>query len=205
MEDISKFWDEKFAECENLYGLEPNSFIKDSAQYMPKNSHILCLAEGEGRNALHLADLGHKISAIEISQQAIKNMQNLFDTYGYDINIKNQNVLDWEVVYQEYDAITCTYLHMLNQNQFHQILDKTILALHSGGVFFGEFFEKKQIEFSSGGPKNLDMLYCIQTLEEYLIEKNIELIQLSNETVELEEGIGHQGKASVIRLIFKKL
>lgn len=205
MKEIANFWNQKFLEIENLYGIEPNSFIKENAHHITKNAHVLCLAEGEGRNALYLADLGHNISAIDISKQAIKNMKNLLETYGYDIDVEESDVMQWQPIYQNYDAITCTYLHMPSQNQFHQILDKIILSLDKDGIFLGEFFEKKQINFQSGGPQNPEMLYCYNTLKLFLEQKNIEIIQLSNDTVELDEGIGHQGKASVIRVIFKKL
>lgn len=204
MHQIDKFWNQKFTEIENLYGLEANGFVKTSSKILEKKSKILCLAEGEGRNALYLATKGHEISVIDISQVAIENMENLLSTYGYDVNAKQIDILRWQPIYQEYDAIITTYLHLANQEQFHNVLDKSILSLKTNGYFIGEFFEKKQIDFTSGGPKNIDMLYCINELREYLSNHNITIKILSNETVNLDEGLGHQGKASVIRVIFQK-
>lgn len=42
----SKFWNDRYADSEYAYGLEPNDFLKQ--QYFKPKSKILCLAEGEG-------------------------------------------------------------------------------------------------------------------------------------------------------------
>ncbi|MBN9159656.1 MAG: SAM-dependent methyltransferase, partial [Myxococcales bacterium] len=62
----STFWDERFRGDEYAYGREPNDFLRAEAHRIPAGP-VLCLAEGEGRNAVFLARLGHEVTAIDFS------------------------------------------------------------------------------------------------------------------------------------------
>jgi hypothetical protein len=42
-------------------GTSPNDFIRENACALAANSQVLCLAEGEGRNAVFLAKLHHQV------------------------------------------------------------------------------------------------------------------------------------------------
>ncbi|KIM07981.1 MAG: hypothetical protein KU28_04745 [Sulfurovum sp. PC08-66] len=56
---------------------------------------------------------------------------------------------------------------------------------------------------SSGGHKDSQKLYTIEDFASH--QEGIEFIQLKEEIVHLSEGMGHQGEANVIRVLFKKL
>ena len=59
-------WNERFSQKGYAYGEEANEFLKSTANLLPKG-RILCLGEGEGRNALFLAVAGYEVTAIDIS------------------------------------------------------------------------------------------------------------------------------------------
>ena len=54
------YWDQRFASEEFVYGKQPNDFLRQQAAGLPAGQ-ALCLAEGEGRNAVFLAELGHQV------------------------------------------------------------------------------------------------------------------------------------------------
>lgn len=60
--DPAAFWDQRFGEIGFAYGEQPNDFLQDQACHLLPG-RVLCLAEGEGRNAVHLAQLGHSVLA----------------------------------------------------------------------------------------------------------------------------------------------
>ena len=60
-------WDARFAGSDYLFGTEPADFLKREAGVLPPASRILCLADGEGRNSVYLAGLGHQVTAMEQS------------------------------------------------------------------------------------------------------------------------------------------
>ena len=64
--DPRQFWDNRYAETNWAYGCEPNDFLRDQALHL-QAGEALCLAEGQGRNAVHLATLGHRVTAQDLS------------------------------------------------------------------------------------------------------------------------------------------
>ncbi|HAA59231.1 MAG TPA: SAM-dependent methyltransferase, partial [Myxococcales bacterium] len=55
-------WDEKYNDEEYVYGTEPNDFLKEHVEQLPKG-RVLCLADGEGRNSVFLAEQGFDVTA----------------------------------------------------------------------------------------------------------------------------------------------
>lgn len=72
----STFWDERYNEPGYAYGKEANDFLKSVTDQIKPNSKILCIAEGEGRNALYLAQLGHQVTALDFSLVELTKIQN---------------------------------------------------------------------------------------------------------------------------------
>ena len=59
-------WDERYNSKDYIYGEEPNSFLAENIQSIPKGK-VLCLGEGEGRNAVFLARQGYEVTAVDLS------------------------------------------------------------------------------------------------------------------------------------------
>jgi len=204
MNNVQEIWNEKFSNEEYLYGKSPNQYIKEKSKLIEINSDILCLGEGEGRNALYLANMGHFITAIDASNTAVDKLNKLLSSHGHSSKAYAQNLEDWVPNEEQFDAITTSYLH-LPKDLFNKVIKNSIKALTNDGIFIGEFFSKNQINYQSGGPKSIDMLYEIKDFKDNIDKENIEIIELKEEIVYLDEGQGHQGEASVIRVVFKKL
>ena len=66
------FWNERYQEPGKAYGMEPNEFVRTHAQAL-RRGNILSLCEGEGRNAVFLAQLGHTVAAVDGSEVGLKN------------------------------------------------------------------------------------------------------------------------------------
>ena len=64
---------------------------------------------------------------------------------------------------------------------------------------FFEAFAKSQLGKSSGGPKNLEMLFSIEEIKAEFPQLEFKI--LKEESIELSEGDYHQGKAEVIRFV----
>ena len=66
----------------------------------------------------------------------------------------------------------------------------------------GEFFSVNQLDYQSGGPKDVDLLYTVDDFKNAFPECEYHKLE-ETETI-LDEGKGHQGKASVVRVIITK-
>ncbi|MBN2825479.1 MAG: class I SAM-dependent methyltransferase [Campylobacterales bacterium] len=203
MNNAQHFWNTMFAnEEEYLYGTQPNAYIQEKSHLLKPNSHILCLAEGEGRNALHLASLGHRISSIDASDIALQKQKKLLEAHGYTIDALHQDLSHWQPQPNYFDAIATSFMH-LPKPLLAQVLTHSITTLKPDALFMGEFFSLQQLQYNSGGPKDSQKLYAIEDFVHH--QEGIEFIELKEEIVHLSEGSGHQGEASVIRVLFRKL
>jgi hypothetical protein len=61
-------WDERYAPDRYFYGTEPNELVRAAIGGLP-TGRALFLAEGEGRNAVHAASLGHEVVAVDSSSE----------------------------------------------------------------------------------------------------------------------------------------
>ena len=59
-------WDARYAAEGFLFGTEPADFLVAQAPHVPPGSKVLCVADGEGRNSVYLAGLGHTVTAFDL-------------------------------------------------------------------------------------------------------------------------------------------
>ena len=195
-----EFWNGKFSKADYFYGTKANEFLDSNISLLKNHKKLLCLGEGEGRNAIFFAKNGFEVSAIDASNLGLEKLQNRAIEEKLDIKTVCMDLNDWTVL-EKYDVIVASYLHMF-KNEREELFKKIENSLSSNGYFIGEFFSTKQLSFNSGGPKDLDLLYTIEDFQNYfnLCKKNI-----TEEIVVLDEGIGHQGEACVIRVVIQKI
>jgi 2-polyprenyl-3-methyl-5-hydroxy-6-metoxy-1,4-benzoquinol methylase len=200
---MQEVWNAKFKREDFLYGLEANNFIKENTHHIKKNSRVICLGEGEGRNALYLAKLGFKVEALDASDVGLSKLQKKAQESDLAITIRHTYIENWNP-HGYYDAIFCSYMHLPKEKQ-KDLLLKCFFALNENAYFIAELFSENQIKQNSFGPKDKNLLYNV--CEIYDILKNVpcKIYKLSEEIVTLNEGVGHKGEASVIRVVFQKL
>ena len=70
--DQTKFWNERFNKEEFIFGKEPNEYlVKQAKQYLKPGNAVLCIADGEGRNGVWLAEQGMQVDAFDVSDIAL--------------------------------------------------------------------------------------------------------------------------------------
>ena len=196
-----EFWNKKFSRDGFLYGTKVNEFIKNSYNNFNKSQKVLCLGEGEGRNALFLAKNGYKVVALDASDVGLNKLLERCKLENIEVETKCMNINEW-IPNEKYGAILFTFMH-LEIVELKKLLEKIEDSLYDKGYLTVEVFSKNQLNKNSGGPKDLSLLYSIDDFEENL--KDLKIKMLEETVVSLEEGNGHNGEASVIRLISQKL
>lgn len=195
-----ELWNSKFSREGFLYGKKPNLFIASSCENFSKEDKILCLGEGEGRNAIFLAKQGFEVSAIDASNIALEKLNLFAKEENVEVDTKCIDLMKW-IPLKKYEVIVASYLHLPKKQQL-DIFSKIENSLIYKGLFVIEVFSKKQLNYSSGGPKDENLLYSIQDFKEAL--KHSTFHKLEEIEINLDEGKGHQGKASVIRVIAQR-
>lgn len=194
------FWNTKFSREGYLYGKKPNSFLVSCSSNFKKAQAFLCLGEGEGRNAIYFASRGYDVVALDASDIGLKKLETLAEEAEVYVKTRCVDLNEWEPS-KKYGSIVTSFLHMY-KNERRALFDKIDSCLKEKGFFVGEFFSQNQLNYDSGGPKDLDLLY---TIDDFLDAfPNCSKHKVEEVEVELDEGKGHQGKASVIRVIIQK-
>lgn len=193
---MKHFWDERYSGEEYVYGKEPNNYFKRKIDTL-KPGKALFVGEGEGQNAVYAAKLGWEADAYDFSTAGKEKAFNLAEENNVEINYTVTDLDHFEPVPEHYDLAVIIFLHLddVVRTRNHQ---KIFESLKPGGRLIMEVFEKEQINYSSGGPKNIDMLYSLDEVFEDFQELDLE--EFAKEKVTLDEGPKHKGPAQVIRL-----
>lgn len=197
---MSEFWNERYAIKEFVYGTTPNLFFKSQIDKLSP-ANILFPAEGEGRNAVYAAKRGWNVSAFDSSSEAKNKAEKLAKENGVKINYQLSDMKTIEYPVNFFDCIVLIFAHF---HPFERIFfhNRLLSFLKPGGAVILEGFSKKQMQFSSGGPRNFEMLFSKEEIESDFT--TLTTIKIEESEVILNEGRFHQGPASVIRMVGMK-
>jgi hypothetical protein len=201
---MKTFWDERYSQKEYVYGTEPNEFFRTQLPLLePKN--ILLPAEGEGRNAVYAARLGWSVHAFDQSTEGRKKALALAARNIVNISYEIADVLTVQLPHNHFDAIGLFYAHFPAQ-QREQIHAQFLSSLRPNGTIIFEAYSTEQIryqeQYGSGGPGQKELLFTVKAVEHLFL--NCEFLLLEEKEIVLNEGIFHNGKASVIRCVARK-
>lgn len=97
-----------------LWGTEPEPLVVELSDSLPtEGASILDAGCGEGRNAVHLARCGARVTALDVSALALRNAAtNWPDENG--VEWRQADLLTWPLSVAGYDAVVCdSVLHWL--------------------------------------------------------------------------------------------
>jgi SAM-dependent methyltransferase len=194
-------WDVRYSSEDYVYGTEPNDFLRELGAQLPTGGKVLCLAEGEGRNAVWLAKQGFRVTGIDASAVGLVKAQRLAAEQGVRIETVHANLAEADLGEARWDGIVSIFCHLpaaLRKRVHRQV----VRALRPGGVFLLEAYTSRQLEFGTGGPPDPDLMMDLVGLGEELvglsIEHGVELVR------EVHEGRLHTGPGAVVQFIARK-
>ena len=197
---MNDFWNKRYSAEDYVYGEKPNEFVKQELSQL-KPGKILFAAEGEGRNAVYAAILGWQVTAFDPSTEGRKKALQLSDKHNIIINylIKGFEEIDFKK--ESFDCIILIFahIHASRRAEYHK---KLASFLKPGGKLIMESFSKEQLFHSSGGPKDIEMLYSKKEMQSDFADFGE--LQVEKTETELNEGNFHVGYASVIRVVGTK-
>ncbi len=192
-----KFWNERYAADEYVYGKSPNLFFRDQIDAM-KPGKLLTLAEGEGRNGVYAALKGWEVTAVDYSDEGQKKAMKLAREHDISLTYYLTPVEEFDFPEGHYDLVSLIYAHF--QPDIRTLVHhKALKSLKKDGRLILEAFNKKQIDRDTGGPKNISMLYSLTELKkdfsDWYISYSEEL------TTNIDEGEFHRGEADIVRVV----
>ena len=194
------YWDQRFGAEELIYGEQANDFLRQHCLGLTPGE-ALCLAEGEGRNAVFLAELGHQVSAQDISPIGLSKAQALARRRGVSITTHCCDLAEFNPKPASRDLIVASWMQ-LEPELRATVHQRAIDALRPGGHLLLEAYTPRQLHLSSGGPTRLELLIEPAQLKQELAPLKAFILQEIKR--DIHEGGAHQGPSAVVQFFGRK-
>ncbi|WP_019612182.1 cyclopropane-fatty-acyl-phospholipid synthase family protein [Thioalkalivibrio sp. AKL7] len=193
-------WDERYAEDDYVYGTEPNDFLRAAVANVPRG-RALCLAEGEGRNAVFLAQQGFDVLAVDSSAVGLQKAQRLAEDRGVQIETLVADLADYAIEPDSWDLIVSIFCH-LPPDVRRRLHAEVVAGLRPGGVFILEAYTPAQLEWGTGGPPTAELMMTREVLTEEL--EGLEFEEAVERERDVIEGRFHTGRGAVVQVLAHK-
>lgn len=190
-------WDKKYTNDLYIYGKQPNGFLKHNIDVFAKG-RVLCLAEGEGRNAVFLAKQGLRVTAVDSSIVGLNKARKLAQDNNVSVDFIHADLAYFDIGETKWDAIVSIFCHVspVIRKRLHGAISK---GLKSGGIFLLEAYTPQQLAHGTGGPPNKELMMSAQQLSQEL--QGLNFTHLVEREREIIEGTHHFGVGAVVQLL----
>ncbi|HMU61210.1 MAG TPA: methyltransferase domain-containing protein [Gemmatimonadales bacterium] len=193
-------WDERYASPEYVYGTEPNDFLASVASQIPRG-RVLSIADGEGRNGVFLASLGHDVTSVDASAVGLAKAARLAAARGVHLTTQVVDLADYVIEPGAWAGIVSIFVHLppaLRQRVHAQV----VRGLAPGGVFILEAYSPDQLRHGTGGPSNPELLPTLDALRAEL--GGLEFTHAAALERDVQEGQFHRGRSAVVQVVARK-
>ena len=195
-------WEARFRTPDYVFGREPNYFLASCKALLPKSGRALAVADGEGRNGVWLAEQGLDVLSIDFSPAAQEKAKALARERGVGIAVEPADVHSWDYPEAGFDVVCEIFTQFSSPAERAKKWAGMIKALKPGGLLILMGYTPKQLQYGTGGPKEIENLYTRAMLEETF--KNFHDVTFVEEEVEMHEGTSHAGLSAVIGMTARK-
>lgn len=195
-------WETRYATSEYAFGKSPNYFLQSCKRFLPPTGRALAVADGEGRNGVWLAEQGLDVLSIDFSPTAQRKAKALAAERDVKVSFQLVDVHGWTYPSATFDVVAEIF------TQFSTPAERALKwagmqkALRPGGLLIIQGYTPKQLEYSTGGPKEIENLYTRGMLEQAF--GSFRELSIAEEEREIREGTSHGGMSAVINLTARK-
>jgi len=196
-------WNERFAAPGYLFGEAPNAFVRHRAMGVLRPGHsALCVADGEGRNSVWLAEQGLVVTAFDFAENAVRKARALAATRGVRVDHHLSSFEAWPFEPDSVDAVVAIFIQFLDPVPREAAFAAMKSAVKPGGHFLLEGYAPRQLEYGTGGPGAVENLYTREWIERTFAGWTIR--ELREYDAVLEEGTRHVGMSALIDLVAQR-
>lgn len=165
----------------------PNS----PAQVLTENIHLLSdtgealeLASGLGGNSLLLAQQGYQVTALDLSNIAVKKLKQNADQLNLSIQPENCDLENWIAPIDKY--------HVVMVSGYYQpsLFEQIRVCLKPGGLVFYQTYT--QLKVNDNGPNNPDFLLSDGELLTHFSDYEVIAYQENRDLGDIKQGLRNQ-------------
>lgn len=194
-------WNQRFAEEGYLFGEAPNRFLASHAVSLPPG-RALCVADGEGRNGVWLAERGWEVVSLDFSDVAQRKAADLAARRGVDLHLVQADVHAWDYPPAAFDLVVDIFSQFSAPADRERKWTQMASAVRPGGHLILQGYTPDQLRHGTGGPRDPTHLYTEALLRSAF--PGWEILHLQATETVLDEGPGHSGPSAVIGLVARR-
>lgn len=180
-------WDIRYRASDLVWGGEPNRFVAAEFTGTPPG-RALDIGAGEGRNAIWLAGLGWRVTAVDFSAVAIDRARRLAERQGVTVDWVVADVRAYQPEPGVYDAVIVAYLHLVPAD-LSIVLGRAAQSLAPGGRILVVGHDVTNVDEGVGGPQDPDILYTPQAIVGGLPGLIVRRAERVRRPVQTEQGV----------------
>ena len=192
-------WDRRYDTTEYVFGTEPAEFLPRYRDRLEAGAETLVVADGEGRNSVYLAELGLRVTAMDVSDVGVEKARNLATERGVAVDFRVADILTWNWEPEAYDLVVAVFIQFLDPQQRATVFEGMQRTLRPGGRLLLHGYTVEQLGHGTGGPPLASHLYDEALLADAFSDLDIEVLRAYEQTI--QEGPGHAGMSALVDLV----
>lgn len=194
-------WNARFDVPDHVFGEAPNSFLARHAAGLSPG-RALCVADGEGRNGVWLAQQGWDVLSLDLSAVAQRKAAALAARRGVALTLEQGDVHGWPYPAAAFDLVADIFSQFSPPAERARKWAGLRRTLRPGGHLIVEGYTPRQLVHRTGGPSAAENLYTEPMLRDAF--GGLEILVLHEREEVLDEGAGHSGMSALIGLVARK-
>jgi 2-polyprenyl-3-methyl-5-hydroxy-6-metoxy-1,4-benzoquinol methylase len=195
-------WNTRFSAPEYIFGTAPNEFLASQKPLLRRGQRALCVADGEGRNSVWLAEQGLQVAAFDISPVGVEKARRLASERGVHVAYEISDVYGWRWPESEFDVVAAIFVQFADPAMRAFMFERMARALKPGGLLIVQGYTPKQLEYGTGGPKHVENMYTSELLRRAFA--GFEILELREHEKVMAEGSQHCGPSALIDFVARK-
>lgn len=195
-------WEERFAQDGYLFGIEPVPFLLKHETLSQAGQSVLSIAEGEGRNGVHLAKKGLDVTGVEFAPSAIAKAEKLAIQNGVQPTFIQSDLFAWDWPVDTFDITLGLFFQFVGPSERDALWRKMRAATRPGGLIVIHGYTPKQLEFGTGGPPHVANMYTPDNFSE--VFEGCEVLVCEEYEAEQHSGSAHVGMSALIDFVARK-
>ncbi len=196
-------WEERYSSSDDyLFGTEPAVFLRENPGWLRPGQRGLCVADGEGRNSVFMAEQGLQMTAFDMSETALARALKLAGDRKVTVEFNLSDWANWDWQAPAYDLVAAIFIQFTGASEREKQFADIAQTIKPGGVLMLHGYRPEQLELGTGGPPFAENMYTDEILRDHFGDWKIE--RLASYERDVQEGRGHSGKSALIDLIARK-
>lgn len=200
--DAAQTWNRRFSTSDFIFGTEPNEWLREQAGLWHAGQRVLCVADGEGRNSVWLAQQALQVDAYDIAEAGVAKARGLAQAQGVSVNYVIADCDSFDHGEARYDGVAAIFVQFADPATRDRLFASIKRCLKPGGTLILQGYTPRQLDYKTGGPPVLSHLYTESLLRESFAD--FDILALRDYEAELTEGSQHKGQSALIGLVARK-